>query len=299
MNFYLDENGIEKLRCPLCGKEGISRMSSHLYNSHPDMSKEKFLELYPNTKMVSDNLHEKQSKATKVQWEDSNYRNLMTANASLQISEQWKDPKFRRIQFEKNSSSMKERWKSSEFRERKSKEAGDTLRRLWENEDFRKKRIDAGSKVLLKLWEDDEWRQWKCLQQSKTMLEKLAVKKKKIEYINRHGSLIKMRSLFECRFASHLDTLNIDYEYESLPIKYEYKGKSHTYFPDFLIREQNLVIEVKPSCYLNNDLVLAKKLAVIEQGYNFEFVTENDLENLDNSKITSILRGSTTIESIV
>lgn len=296
MNSYFDENGVEKLICPLCNCRGFSRLSSHLYNSHPDLSKEELLRIYPDTKFVSSNLHKKQSDATKKQWDDPSYRQLMIDNASIQLTEQWKDPNFRELRRKVSHNTMKERWKDPEYREAKRIEAGNTLRKLWQDPDFRERRIKASSKILSNLWSDEEWREWKSQQQSEIMIERLVTNRKKINYINRYGDTLKLRSHFEERLAKFLDLIEVDYEYESISFKYEYNNKTHKYFPDFLIKEFDLIIEVKPSCYINNEIVQLKKQSVINEGYNFKFITENDLEDLFKSELFNILSGATTIE---
>lgn len=296
MNSYFDENGVEKLICPLCNCGGFSRLSSHLYNSHPDLSKEELLRIYPDTKFVSDNLHKKQSNATKKQWENPDYRQLMTDNASTQLTEQWKDPEFRELRRKLNSKIMKERWNDPDYREAKRIEAGNTLRKLWQDPDFRKRRIEASSSILNDLWNNDEWRDWKSQNQSEVMIERLVTNRTKISYTNRYGDVLKLRSHFEERLAKFFDLIEIDYEYESISFKYEYDNHTHKYIPDFFIKEFDLIIEVKPSCYINNEIVQLKKQSVIIEGYNFMFITENELEDLFKSELFNILSGATTIE---
>lgn len=299
MNSYFDENGQEKLVCPVCGRKGFSRLSSHLYNSHPDLSKDTLLEMYSDTKLVSDGLHKKQSDATKNQWTNPEYRKLMSDNASIQLTEQWKDSKFREIRKEVNSRMMKEKWENPEYREAKRIEAGNTLRKLWKDEEFRKRRIQASSSILNSLWNDEEWKEWRSQQQSEIMIERLVTHRKKIEYINRYGKLLKFRSHFEERFATFLDLIEVDYSYESMKFKYSYQSHSHNYIPDFFINELNLVVEVKPSCYINNEITQIKRKSVIDEGYNFMFITEDDLKDLFKSSLyEQLLNRATTIESI-
>ena len=54
---------------------------------------------------------------------------------------------------------------------------------------------------------------------------------------------------------------------------YNFEGKLHRYYPDILIKSQNLIIEVKSVYTYQKTLVMnqAKAMAVVEAGYNFEF----------------------------
>jgi hypothetical protein len=56
-------------------------------------------------------------------------------------------------------------------------------------------------------------------------------------------------------------------------IEYEYEGSKHTYYPDFYIKSENKIIEVKSHwTYLfHKNKNLAKEQACLKQGFNFEF----------------------------
>lgn len=90
------------------------------------------------------------------------------------------------------------------------------------------------------------------------------------------------RSTWEVKFAEWMGSENINYEYESIKVKYEDPdtGQMKTYYPDFYLPDFNLCIEVKPVAYINNSSVVAKKNACISQGYKFKFITQNELNNL-------------------
>ena len=89
---------------------------------------------------------------------------------------------------------------------------------------------------------------------------------------------VTYRSTYEYKVSRLLNQLNLVYKYEPfwLPYFNTKKGKTSHYCPDFFIESLNLVIEVKPTRFID-DIVLAKKEAVIQKGYNFVFATESDL----------------------
>jgi hypothetical protein len=66
-------------------------------------------------------------------------------------------------------------------------------------------------------------------------------------------------------------------------IKYEFENKSRVYFPDIFIPHENKIIEVKSIWTYDKDLEknLAKRLACLDQGYQFEFWICSDKELLE------------------
>jgi intein-encoded DNA endonuclease-like protein len=61
-------------------------------------------------------------------------------------------------------------------------------------------------------------------------------------------------------------------------IIYLHNNKPHRYYPDFYIPKYNLIVEVK----LQKDNFLLKKQAVLDNGFNFLLVLDNDFKPFDN-----------------
>ena len=68
------------------------------------------------------------------------------------------------------------------------------------------------------------------------------------------------RSSWEALFHSN----NIDYEYESLRIKYIFDGRSRVYIVDFVCHVEKVAVEVKPAELLNDDNTIAKIKSLVE-----------------------------------
>jgi hypothetical protein len=65
-------------------------------------------------------------------------------------------------------------------------------------------------------------------------------------------------------------------------INYIFKGKKRKYYPDFIIENNNLVVEIKSTYTLNYDMEcnIAKQNAVKLAGYNFIFVVDKNYKDL-------------------
>lgn len=103
---------------------------------------------------------------------------------------------------------------------------------------------------------------------------------------------LKYRGTYEKHFLDYCFDNKVCVEnYKS--IKYEFEGKTKIYYPDFYLKNKNLIIEVKSKYIYEKDLDknLAKQLACLNQGYNFIFIIDKiyeDFENIiqiDNSRI--------------
>ena len=99
------------------------------------------------------------------------------------------------------------------------------------------------------------------------------------EYVLPSGKIIKCQG-YENRYIPILIRKygedNIEFEKSKIPkIKYTMESKTHMYFPDFYIPEDNLVIEIKSEYTLNVDLERnnLKFQAVKEAGYAFKLKT--------------------------
>jgi hypothetical protein len=59
----------------------------------------------------------------------------------------------------------------------------------------------------------------------------------------KHGGY-QLRSGFELKAAKHMDSLNVDYEYETLKLSYEIPASIHVYTPDFRL-PNGIIVEAK------------------------------------------------------
>jgi len=97
------------------------------------------------------------------------------------------------------------------------------------------------------------------------------------------GSVIGCRSKLEWDIALFLSQNNIEFEYETLQIKYvsPKDGRVHQYIPDYYLKTYNLIIEGKYSNEKDLPTVISKKDAAEKCGYKFIFVDEILIGNRD------------------
>ncbi len=86
------------------------------------------------------------------------------------------------------------------------------------------------------------------------------------------------------------DATVVSYQYEALQIPYLFRGKTHTYYPDFIVQyinSKNKVIEVKRKDKLLDLKVIAKQKAVKlwceSNGYEYVFWTNLMIEAIRKS----------------
>lgn len=95
------------------------------------------------------------------------------------------------------------------------------------------------------------------------------------------------RSSYEEDFCKELDAQKIDYEIETLQIKYfdSQRMKYRYAFPDFYIPSCNLIVEVKSSFTLDKQNMYDKFLAYKKFGYNVDLLLDhvhyNDMTYFD------------------
>ena len=86
---------------------------------------------------------------------------------------------------------------------------------------------------------------------------------------------------------------NIEIQDFNGTIEYDFDGNVHKYFPDFYLKECDLVVEVKSKwtyeCELEQNE--CKKVGSLEKGYNFMFIIDknyNEFETYINEKRTTL-----------
>lgn len=107
---------------------------------------------------------------------------------------------------------------------------------------------------------------------------------------------INYRSSWELSVAQYLDldATVVSYQYEALQIPYLFRGKTHTYYPDFIVQytgNKRVIIEVKRKDKLLDFKVVAKQKAVRlwceANGYEYVFWTNLMIEAIRKS-LTSL-----------
>lgn len=94
---------------------------------------------------------------------------------------------------------------------------------------------------------------------------------------------VYLRSSYETDFANMLDKQKVYYEVESLKIKY-YDTKSNKFrmaIPDFYIKDENLIVEIKSQFTFDIQNMKDKVKAYKELGYNFKLILEHKEIDID------------------
>lgn len=91
-------------------------------------------------------------------------------------------------------------------------------------------------------------------------------------HITWNNKEVYLRSSYELDFAKELDENKIDYEVETLNIKYwdSQLLKYRKAIPDFYLPETNTIVEIKSSWTYDKQNMIDKKTAYLKAGYNFK-----------------------------
>ena len=253
---YIDPKNDELLTCPICGKYNLKQLGQHLTWIHK-MTQEEFLKQYPNQKMFIDEISERCRRARDI-GVDQYYKNK-AANP-----EEYEQKIASRIQKRLNN----------------NPDIGIKISNILRDHGV----YDRMSERIRKQWDDPEYRKFqseKTKKQHENGLTDVVMKKcmsgRKIYKVTIGDRTFSMRSSWEVKFAQLLDSMSIPFEYESFQIRYFYNNSFHSYYPDFIITGTNILFEVKPYSQIVYKINQAKQRASIESGYNFRYVTENEL----------------------
>ena len=251
---YVNPKDESLITCPICGRYNMKQLGQHIVGTHK-MTHEEFFSLYPNQKMFVDEISERCSKAQQI------------GVAQYYINKE-ADP-------EKYKSICKDRAKKRiENNPDIGKKISSVLREHGVYERF--------SDYLKDRWSDPEYREMqseKCKLQHENGLTEVVMKSLKT---GKHpvwidGNYYLMRSTWEVKFAKFLFSIGVAFDYEPIAIPYEFKSKMKSYFPDFIIKDTNIIFEVKPLNLIKDDRNVAKMNAAISNGYDFRYITEDVL----------------------
>lgn len=237
---YEETEGEDFVVCPLCGRKFKLISTTHL-KVHGYSSPDEFLKDYPGTQLVSKEYSKKRSEILgKV-----NQSDVMRQKASNHAKEMNKDSQR---QSEKGSKGWTDERRQSKRDQIKS--VTDMVNNSPEYDEYRKRRQQGLSYG------------------------------KRHDYRTEDGRLLKLKSFAECIAAKFFEINNFKFEYETVEISYEnpWDHRIHKYFPDFYLPDYNLLVEVKPEDKLEDKTVVAKSNAAKSEGYNFMFVTPQDLK---------------------
>ena len=263
--------------CPICNKK-FKQLTLHVKRIH-NLSKEEFLKLYPETKMICDTTHERKLELNR-EWkrrfdEEPEFHDSVvtkgrermakhreTINAAIRKSHELNPQK--RINSGKKAAQKRLAFIRTPEGKQKLREG------KLNSKEFKESHSKAAKKTLNRLWQDPKFIE------SRKYMKGFGVLK---EFTLPNGKVVRARSKLEFEIHKQITELNLNYEYETLCIPYEYEGKEHIYHPDFYIEEYNLIIEGKIEQYQTSELNLIKCLACKNLGYNFIFYGYKEVEN--------------------
>ena len=154
-------------------------------------------------------------------------------------------------------------------------------------------RVLKGWKTIKKLIETGEYVP-KGTKHTEEFKERLRLLQKETNYGHKHyirdkhiswnGYVFTSRSSYELDYANSLDEQKINYEYESLRIKYydTYLEVERTSIPDFYLPDSNTIVEIKSTYTLNVQNMKDREKAYRDLGYNFILMLNKKEVNIDN-----------------
>jgi hypothetical protein len=107
--------------------------------------------------------------------------------------------------------------------------------------------------------------------------------KTRFQFHNYLNTNLIYQSSYELDFLEKYYDKYLDIQ-RGFSIKYEFNGKNKIYHSDFFIPSLNLIVEIKNS-YLakkDKDEIEAKKIAVLNKGYNFILIIDKKYDDLNN-----------------
>lgn len=252
---YKPDKNSNLLECPICGKYNMKQLTQHITDIHK-LTKDEFLTQYPNTKLWIDEISERCSKAQS--------KGIQTYRNNLANDSHYYDDVYAKRHTKRNYEEIADKIRRTRIERGTNKKMSERVKLLWQKEDYRNMQSE------------------KAKEQHKQGLTKIIMEKsgKKRYNITLGNVTYHMRSTWEVKVAIDLYERHIKFKYEPFAITYKYKEDTRLYYPDFYLEDYNTVIEVKPLNLCENEMVIAKKNACIEQGYKFMFITDNDIDNL-------------------
>jgi len=255
------------LTCPICGRYNMKQLGQHIVGTHK-MSHEEFLVMYPNQKMFVDEISSRCARAGR------------NAVKQYYINKQNDPERYKLI-----------RQAASRKRFETDPNLGMKISTILRNKGV----YEETSKRTKKMWEDSTYRKMqsmKCRKQHDNGLTDIILKnsgRKRYKLILEDKTYY-MRSTWEIEFAKFLYNNKIEFKYEHMGINYYYNNKNRIYYPDFYIVNTNILFEVKPKDLIPKTRNVLKRQACLDLGYDFRYITENELKNPDTINLLGCYR---------
>lgn len=255
LKYKLDKDD-NLLECPICGEYNFKQLTHHITWKH-NLSKTDFLQQFPDTKLWIDEISERCAKAQSI--------GIKTFKKNLKENPHYYDDMYVQRTLHRDVVTISNKVRQTRIKNNSNEKMSQRVKELWQDENYRMLQSN------------------KAKNQHKNGLTDIILNKSgKKRYLITLGNITyNMRSTWEIKVAEYLYNHNIDFKYEPFAIRYNYNNESHLYYPDFYITTNNIILEVKPFSLCSDDKVIAKKLACESEGYRFMFITENELEHLN------------------
>lgn len=255
LKYKLDKDD-NLLECPICGEYNFKQLTHHITWKH-NLSKTDFLQQFPDTKLWIDEISERCAKAQSI--------GIKTFKNNLKENPHYYDNMYAERASHRDNESISNKIRQTRIKNNSNEKMSQRVKELWQDENYRMLQSN------------------KAKNQHKNGLTNIILNKSgKKRYLITLGDITyNMRSTWEIKVAKYLYNHNIEFKYEPFAVRYNYNNESHLYYPDFYITTNNIILEVKPFSLCSDDKVIAKKLACESKGYKFMFITENELEHLN------------------
>lgn len=256
------------INCNECNKQ-FHCIMSHIKTKH-NLSCMEYLEKYPNAPLMSEEQKQKISINTKNAMKRPEVLEKYQKHLNTYDFKKNKGPTF-----DRNNQAIREKQYSQE----RNKKISEARKKYWEGKK---------GKTVEELYGEEKGQNIRRIKSLQNKGENNPAYGKIYKKIGRKRGYYKnflFRSLWEYSFLKYLETQNIslkNIEYESILIKYSKNNGGRTYRPDFFLKEQRRLIEIKSKWYLSRDheLINIKKEAAekwcLENNATFEILTEDD-----------------------
>lgn len=259
------------INCKICNKE-LNSIFLHLSKHKIDINSYK--EMYPGAPLMSEENKLKVSEATKKAMNtDEMLEKMKLARKKIDYTKI--KPKY-----DRSDPKIKEK----QYSEERNKKISEARKKYWET---------RKGKTVEELYGEDKGKRIRKIKSEQTKGKNNPSYGKIYNNTGRirgHYKNIFFRSLWEYSFLKYLENCNIeltDVEYEKICIKFNIDGVERTYRPDFYLKKQNKLIEIKSKWHLEQDkhLINHKKIAAEQWCKNnnstFYIMTEDDFPVLN------------------
>jgi hypothetical protein len=254
------------ITCNECSKN-FNSIVSHVRKHN--LTPKQYLEKYPNSPLMSEEQKNKISSKTKEAMANPQTReNYLNSRKAIDYS------KIKPI-YDRTDKKIKERQYSKERNEKVS----EARKKYWE---------DKKGKTVEELYGEEKGKEIRKNKSIQTSGENNPAYGKVYTKIGRKRGYYKgyfFRSLWEYSYLKFLEFNKVcleDVEYEKILIKFKFKKIHRTYRPDFYLKKENKLIEIKSKYHLNidNELINVKKEAAekwcLENNSTYHILTEDD-----------------------